>query len=65
MLTGGLLHNPGWVSHSGNSMTELTAGETSSTRSIFGNGLVEQQELILVGRLKDRCPILKVSPCHW
>src|SRR5437899_12646698 len=48
----------------GNSVTLLRAGETSSTRSTFGNGLVEQQDLLLVGRLKDRCPLFKVSPCH-
>src|SRR5439155_25143205 len=40
------------------------AGETSSTRSTFGDGLVEQQDLLLVGRLKNRCPPFKVSPCH-
>jgi hypothetical protein len=38
-------------------------GETGSTRSTFG-GLVEQQELLLVGRLKQRCPPFKVSPCY-
>ena len=32
-------------------------------RSTFGNGLVEQQDLLLVGRLKNRCPPFKVSPC--
>jgi hypothetical protein len=48
----------------GTSVTPLIAGETSSTRSTFGNGLVEQQDLLLVGRLKDRCPPFKVSPCH-
>ena len=26
--------------------------------------LVEQQELFLVWRLKDRCPLFEVSPCH-
>ena len=30
----------------------------------MGNGLVEQHELIVVGRLKDRCPPLEVSPSH-
>ena len=40
------------------------AGETSPTRSTFGNGLVEQQDLLLVGRLKDRRPPFKVGPCH-
>ena len=46
------------------SVTLLRAGETSSTRSTFGNGLVEQPDLLLVGRLKNRCPPFKVSPCH-
>src|SRR6266508_2391408 len=46
------------------SVTLLIAGETSSTRSTFDGGLVEQAELLLVGRLKDRCPLFKVSPCH-
>src|SRR5258705_10405870 len=36
----------------------------SSTRSTFGNGLFEQTELLLVGRLKDRCPPFKVSACN-
>src|SRR6266567_5314778 len=49
---------------SGTSVTVLVAGETSSTRSTFGNGLVEQQDLLLVGRLKDRGPLFEVSPCH-
>src|SRR5438876_1537659 len=47
----------------GNSVTLLRAGDTSSTRSTFDNGLVEQQDLLLVGRLKDRGPLFKVSPC--
>ena len=51
-------------SRSGTSVTLPIAGETSSTRSTFGNGLVEQQDLLLVGRLENRCPLLKVSPCH-
>ncbi len=46
------------------SVTLLIVGETSSTRSTFDNGLVEQKDLVLVGRLKYRCPPLKVSPCH-
>ena len=33
-------------------------------RSTFGNGLVEQQDLLLIGRLKNRCPLFEVSPCH-
>src|SRR5437773_3667040 len=48
----------------GTSVTLLIAGDTSSTRSTFDNGLVEQQDLLLVGRLKDRGPLFKVSPCH-
>src|SRR6266576_1669791 len=48
----------------GTSVTLLIAGEKSSPGSTFGNGLVEQQDLLLVGRLKDRCPPFKVSPCH-
>ena len=43
----------------------LIVGEASSTRSTFGSGLVEQQDLLLVGRLKNRGPPFKVSPCHW
>ena len=45
-------------------VTPLIAGETSSARSTFGDGLVEQQDLLLVWRLKDRCPPFEVSPCH-
>src|SRR5438093_9283125 len=48
----------------GTSVTLLIAGETTSTRSTFGNGRVEQQDLLLVGRLKNRGPPFKVSPCH-
>ena len=48
----------------GTLVTLLIAGKPSSTGSTFGNGLVEQQDLLLVGRLKNRCPPFKVSPCH-
>ena len=41
----------------------LIAGVTISTTSTFGNWLVEQQDLFLVWRLKNRCPPFKVSPC--
>jgi hypothetical protein len=34
------------------------------TRSTFGNGLVEQQDLLLVGRLKNGCPPFKVTAGH-
>jgi hypothetical protein len=34
------------------------------TRSNYGNGLVEQQKLLLIGRLKNLCPPLEVSSCH-
>src|SRR5689334_11228639 len=32
--------------------------------STFGNGPVEHQNLLLVGRLKCRCPPFKVNPSH-
>src|SRR5437764_5605100 len=48
----------------GTSVKLPVAGESTSTRSTFDNGLVEQQDLLLVGRLKDRGPLFKVSPCH-
>jgi hypothetical protein len=49
----------------GTSVT-LLRGETSSTRSTFGSGLVEQQELLLVGRLKNRRPPFKAgAPAHF
>src|SRR5205085_157198 len=48
----------------GTSVKPLVAGEKSSTRSAFGNGLVEQQDLLLVGRLKNRCPPFEMSPRH-
>jgi hypothetical protein len=48
----------------GTSVTLLIAGETSATRSTFGNGFVEQQNLLLVGRLKNRRPPFKVSSRH-
>jgi len=54
----------GLVGRSGTSVTLLRAGEASSTRSTFGIGLVVQQDLLLVGRLKNRCPPFKASPCH-
>jgi hypothetical protein len=54
---GQLLACKGFLAQSGTSVTLLIAGETSSTRSTFGNGLVEQQDLLLVGRLKNRCQI--------
>ena len=37
---------------------------TISTTSTFGKRRIEQQELFFIGRLKDRCPLFKVSPCH-
>src|SRR5438034_6051528 len=46
------------------SVTLPRARDTSATRSTFDNGVVEQQDLLLVGRLKDRGPLFKVSPCH-
>jgi hypothetical protein len=36
---------------------------TSSTASTFDDGLVEQQDLLLIRRLKNRCPLFEVSPC--
>ncbi len=37
---------------------------SSSTNSTVGYGFVEQLDLLLIGRLNDRCPLLKVSPRH-
>lgn len=33
-------------------------------KSTFGDRRVEQQKLLLVGRLKDRRPLFEVSSCH-
>lgn len=52
------------LARNGTSVTLLIVGEISSTRSTSGNGLVEQQDLLLVGRLKTRCPPFEVSSCH-
>jgi len=41
--------------------TLLIPVNSRTTESEFGDWLVEQQELLLVGRLKDRCTLLKVT----
>jgi len=38
----------------------LVQGDFRATGSPFSNGLIEQQDLVLIGRLKDRLPLLKV-----
>lgn len=46
--------NAGSMTHSGTVGTPQIPGNARTTESNFDNRLVEQQELLLVGRLKDR-----------
>ena len=46
-------------------LSHATQGACPGAALFVGNGLVEQQDLLFVGRLKNRCPPFKVSPCHW